>query len=102
MNKEDILDAGVALDSDSGFEKLHASQAELNRARFWAFLGGIGGIILAHKFAHKSKWIEGKNHFLYDEESRNAGKKIQRIGLIIWIPLYICFYAFYIVLLISI
>lgn len=99
MNSE-LLDEGINFQTSPA--KLTASQEEIRKAIFWAWMGGIGGIILGGKLSYSSSFSNGEVHYHYDESSREAGRKAQRIGLFIWIPMYILFIVAYIILLFSI
>lgn len=93
--ENNVLDHNLGFESTEGHELLQASEEYLSRARMWAFLGGIGGIILGHKLAYGTVWKNGEVLPVYNQQSRDAGKRIQRIGLSIWLPLYGVFLFFY-------
>lgn len=102
MTDNIILDDNLPQSEQSDFQQISADPQYVKRAYFWAYFGGIGGIIMGHKLAYSSKFINGRVHFIYDAESQSIGKRIQRIGLVIWIPLYLLFIISYIIFVFSI
>lgn len=86
MNEE-VLDQNVDFDRER--TGVPADPKLIRKAHFWAIAGGIGGIVLGHKLAYNNHFIKGRFHFRYDRSSRLEGKRAQRTGLFIWIPLYL-------------
>ena len=94
-----ILDSNLAEEQD--LVPVPADKNYIKKAYLWAYLGGIGGIIMGHNIAWGSEFKNGKVQYIYDMESRNVGKRIQHVGLLIWIPIYLVFLGFYIKFLFS-
>lgn len=97
---ENILDAGISHNEE--YEQKTIDDTYIERAKFWAYMGGIGGIIMGHKVAYGSRFINNKVQYVYDHYSREQAKKIQKIGLLIWIPLYIALIIGYVIFVFSI
>ena len=100
MENNTTLDSNLTHDQD--LEPISADPDFVKKAYMWAYLGGIGGLVMGHKLAYGSKFINGRVQYIYDEDSRKIGRKIQRVGLLIWIPLYLGLIALYMVWIFSI
>lgn len=90
-----LLDDEIRTQED--IVQIDADPEYLKKCTLWAVLGGIVGIIMAHKIAWGNKFQNGRVQYLYTDESRAKAKKIQRLGLFIWVPSVIVLYVFYFV-----